>query len=113
MTEATRLMAKLAEAEWLIRELYAHEGAEGFSKYLVDRLEVYEFETKVDVKADVAETTVLKTCEFCRMFSLGPQVRYISSTDIRYHGICSLKKIESLSRPVHKDSSCDQWAKKE
>lgn len=41
----TGLARKLAEAEWLIRELCSHEGAEGWSLYLNERLAKYEFET--------------------------------------------------------------------
>lgn len=44
--EADRLFRKLAEAEALIRELCAHEGAEGHSISLVNRLDAYQFETK-------------------------------------------------------------------
>ena len=44
--EADRLFRKLVEAEALIRELCAHEGAEGHSVSLVNRLEAYQFETK-------------------------------------------------------------------
>lgn len=43
-----RLRAKLAEAEWLVRELNKHEGAEGWSQYLNQRLDEYKFETKGD-----------------------------------------------------------------
>lgn len=32
----------LAEANWLIDELEMHEGAEGWSKYLRDRLDIYK-----------------------------------------------------------------------
>lgn len=38
--------SKLAEAEYLIRELCAHEGAEGHSQYLNEKLEAYQFETE-------------------------------------------------------------------
>lgn len=37
---------KLEQAEWLIREMSAHEGAEGFSNYLTERLDGYVFVTK-------------------------------------------------------------------
>jgi hypothetical protein len=40
------LYDKLAEAEWLVRELAAHEGAEGLSEYLRERLDKYEFVVK-------------------------------------------------------------------
>lgn len=36
---------KLAEAEWLIRNLSSHEGAEGWSKDLSERLYEYDFVT--------------------------------------------------------------------
>lgn len=44
--DETALKTKLTEAEWLIRELCGHEGAEGFSEYLNKRLEAYEFTTQ-------------------------------------------------------------------
>jgi hypothetical protein len=33
--------ARLVEAEWLISELDNHEGCEGWSKYLQDRLDLF------------------------------------------------------------------------
>lgn len=44
--ENKRLKAQLAEAEWLIKELESHEGAEGWSEYLRKRLDAYEHKTK-------------------------------------------------------------------
>lgn len=40
-----KLKTKLAEAEWLIRELDVHCGAEGWSDYLIKRLDQYKFMT--------------------------------------------------------------------
>jgi hypothetical protein len=53
ISEFGRVAVKLIEAEWLIRELCGHEGAEGWSEYLRRRLDAYEFvtpETKDDDK---------------------------------------------------------------
>jgi hypothetical protein len=48
-TEAARIvhaLTQLDEAEWLIRELDGHEGAEGWSEYLRKRLDAYQFSTE-------------------------------------------------------------------
>ena len=44
--ENRRLRAKLTKAEYLIRELDGHCGAEGWSQYLNEALAKYKFETK-------------------------------------------------------------------
>lgn len=49
--EVTRLKAKLAKAEHLIRELEDHEGGEGWSQYLREELDQYEFETEPEEKS--------------------------------------------------------------
>jgi hypothetical protein len=48
--ELAETKAKLAEAEWLIRELDGHEGAEGWSEYLQKRLDAYQFSTTPEQK---------------------------------------------------------------
>lgn len=45
---------QLAEAEWLIREMSGHEGAEGWSDYLSKRLDAYQFTTKAEGQTDGA-----------------------------------------------------------
>lgn len=47
-------LAQLREAEWLIREMSGHEGAEGFSDYLTKRLEAYQFTTAAEGQTDGA-----------------------------------------------------------
>lgn len=44
--------SQLREAEWLIREMSGHEGAEGFSDYLTKRLEAYQFTTTAEGQTD-------------------------------------------------------------
>lgn len=48
--ELRKTQKQLAEAEWLIKELETHEGAEGWSEYLRKRLDAYEYKTKGTAK---------------------------------------------------------------
>lgn len=48
--EMIRRFEKIRELEWLVRELEGHEGAEGWSQYLRQRLDAYQFETEVEEK---------------------------------------------------------------